>query len=76
MEKEQLKRVKQALRELVRERLQGISDEARAEIEKRFQIFFQALGIGTPQGVTPPTPTGGPSEEVTGTGLPEKAGAV
>lgn len=76
IEKEQLKRIKQALRELVKERMKGISDEARAEIEERFRILFQILGIGgTPPvaGGTPPTPTlptrGGAGAEIKGAGL-------
>ena len=79
MEKENLKRIKQALRELVKERMQGISEEARGEIEKRFQMLFQILGLGgTPPvaGATPPTPTGGAGAEITGPKLPEEVGAV
>lgn len=76
MEKEQLKRVKQAIKSLVEEKLKEIGEEARAEIEERFQMLFQILGIGSPQGGPPPTPTGGPSAGIKGAGLPEEVGPV
>jgi len=67
MEKQQKERMKEALRELVKERMQGISEEARAEIQR-----LLGVGLPTQPEITPTAPIipeGGERAEITPTGL-------